>query len=220
LREINNIEKYFATISTIFKIMEKQLSFTSEGYEIEGLIDIRSKTRGVVISHPHPLYGGDMYNIVVESIARAYRKKDYTTLRFNFRGVGKSQGRYDKGVGEQTDVAAALYHLRQTGIDKLDLAGYSFGAWVNALVSCKDTSMDHMIMVSPPVGVIDFQPVTRIDRLHLAVTGSRDEFAPADKIEELVPIWNDRSYFEIIAGADHFYGGHLEQLESILSTYI
>jgi len=200
--------------------MEKQLSFTSEGYEIEGLIDIRSKTQGVVITHPHPLYGGDMYNIVVESIARAYRKKDYTTLRFNFRGVGKSHGSYDKGVGEQADVAAALYHLRQKGIEKLDLAGYSFGAWVNALVSCQDTSMHHMTMVSPPVGVIDFQPVTRIDCLLLAVTGSRDEFAPADKIEELLPIWNDKSYFEIITGADHFYGGYLEQLESILSAYI
>ena len=220
LREKNNIEKYFATTGTILKIMEKHFSFTSEGYEIEGLIDIRSKTQGVVITHPHPLYGGDMYNIVVESIAQAYQEKNYTTLRFNFRGVGGSQGRYDKGVGEQADVIAAISHLRQTRIEKIDLAGYSFGAWINALVSCRDSSIHHMIMVSPPVGVIDFQPVTRIDRLHLTVTGSRDEFAPADKIEELLPIWNDQSYFEIIARADHFYGGYLEQLESILAAYI
>jgi alpha/beta superfamily hydrolase len=108
----------------------------------------------------------------------------------------------------------------QKGIEKPDLAGYSFGAWINARVSCRNASIHRMIMVSPPVGVIDFRPIHRIECLELAVTGSRDEFAPVDKIEKLLPSWNDKAHLEVINGADHFYGGYLEQLESILSTYI
>ena len=112
--------------------MAERITFLSEEYEIEGLLNQRDEKKGVVVTHPHPLYGGDMNNMVVESIVHVYYMKGYSTLKFNFRGVGRSQGTYDNGLGEQKDVLSALSFLADMGMERIDLAGYSFGAWVNA----------------------------------------------------------------------------------------
>ncbi len=176
--------------------------------------------QGVVISHPHPLYGGDMNNFIVDLIARTYQKKGFTTLRFNFRGTGKSQGSFDNGTGEQEDVNAAIATLVKIDIKKIDLAGYSFGAWVNALATSKSNFIGNMVMVSPPVGFVDFSPVNSISSLKLVVTGSNDDIAPADRIKTMYPAWNPKAQLEIISGADHFYSGCLAELESVLSSHI
>ena len=131
--------------------MEKNITLLSENFQIEGCLSRNDTDKGVVITHPHPLYGGDMHNSVVETIMQAYRQKGFTTLRFNFRGVGASQGSYADGIGEQADVRAALSHLTDLGITRLDLAGYSFGAWVNAHIMCREADIETMVMVSPPV---------------------------------------------------------------------
>jgi len=200
--------------------MEESISFISENYQIEGLLDKNSLDHGVVITHPHPLYGGDMNNFIVDLVARTYQKKDFTTLRFNFRGTGKSQGSYDDGAGEQKDVGSAVSTLLQMGIKSIDLAGYSFGAWVNALATSKSNFIGNMVMVSPPVGFVDFSPVNSISCLKLVTTGSIDDIAPANRIKTMIPGWNPKAQFKIINGADHFYSGCLDQLESVLSSYI
>ena len=97
-----------------------------------------------------------MFNNVVESVVRAYRQKDYTTLRFNFRGVGRSEGSHGQGQGEREDVRAALAYLRELGKSSTDLAGYSFGAWVNALALKDFVPAKRIILVSPPVNFMDF----------------------------------------------------------------
>jgi len=200
--------------------MEEKIYFLSGKYELEGLLDKSSTDNSVVITHPHPLYGGDMNNFIVDLIARAYRKKGLTTLRFNFRGTGKSQGSYDDGTGEQEDVHAAIATLAKMDIKKIDLAGYSFGAWVNALAINKSNFVENMVMVSPPVGFVDFSPVNSISCLKLIVTGSIDDIAPTDRIKTMYPAWNPKAHLEIINGADHFYSGCLAELESVLSSYI
>ena len=200
--------------------MEEKIIFLSEDYKIEGLLNKQSEDNGVVITHPHTLYGGDMNNFIVDLIARAYLEKGYTTIRFNFRGVGKSKGSYDNGIGEQEDVRAALSTLKQMGIKNIDLAGYSFGAWVNALAISKSNFVENMVMVSPPVGFVDFNPVNSIPCLKLLVTGSIDDIAPADRIKTMYPAWNRNAHLEIINGADHFYSGCLDELESVLSSHI
>lgn len=200
--------------------MAEKVTFKSNELLIEGLLDERPGDKGVVISHPHPLYGGNMYAAGVESIVHVYWKKGYTTLRFNFRGVGSSQGSYENGIGEQQDVLAALTFLGETGIKAIDLAGYSFGAWVNAHAILQDTFVERMVMVSPPVGFMDFKEVAAIESLKLVVTGSRDEIAPPELIKKILPAWNPEARFEIIEGADHFYGGYLERLEIVLDTYL
>ena len=200
--------------------MEKKIDFISDNNRLEGLFYEGSNGKGVVITHPHPMYGGDMYNGVVESIESAYREKGYSTLRFNFRGVGASEGRFDDGDGEQKDVLAAREYLEQMKIQRVDLAGYSFGAWVNARVGCAGAAGQQMVMVSPPVAFIDYSSVGRLPCLKLVVSGSRDNFAPTDQIRNMLPDWNDAAAFKIIEGADHFYGGYLQELESILAAYI
>jgi len=200
--------------------MVECITFLSENYQIEGLLDKNSLDHGVVITHPHPLYGGDMNNFIVDLIARTYQKKDFTTLRFNFRGTGKSQGSYDDGVGEQEDVVSAISTLQQMGIKHIDLAGYSFGAWVNALAIGKCSSVKNMVMVSPPVAFVDFGSVNSLSCLKLVVTGSMDDVAPTDRIKTMSPKWNPKAHLKIIDGADHFYSGCLDELESVLSSPI
>jgi alpha/beta superfamily hydrolase len=199
--------------------MEESITFQSETYDLEGLFDLNGSS-GLIVTHPHPLYGGQMDNPVVDSVRRIYRQHGYTTLRFNFRGTGNSQGRYADGVGEQADVRAAADYLFAAGLKEVALAGYSFGAWINALTVQQEIPIKHLIMVSPPVGFIDFQGVSTIPGLQLVVTGSRDEIAPVKRIEQLLPSWNPAASFEVISGADHFYGGYLDQLQSVLATHI
>ncbi len=186
--------------------METSIVFISGGYEIEGRLTEGSQPGAVVITHPHPLYGGDMYNNVVDTVSRAYHKNGYTTLRFNFRGVGGSQGSYSDGGGEQEDVGAAVSYLADIGARQIDLAGYSFGVWVNALSVKNGLRVANMIMVSPPVAFIDFKSISVLGGLRLIITGSRDDIAPADMVENLYPAWNPAAKFEVISGADHFYG--------------
>ena len=195
--------------------MGKIITFRSRDFHIEGMIEVGSSQKGVVVTHPHPLYGGDMYNTVVESICRAYKANGYTTLRFNFRGVGASEGQFDNGVGEQKDVIAAMSHLKNEGITQIDLAGYSFGAWVNAQGGCND--LENMVMVSPPVAFIDFNAISILPCLKLVITGSRDDIAPPDHVKRMLPIWNPSAQFEQIEGADHFYSGFFNRLEAVIS---
>ncbi|MGD8761410.1 MAG: alpha/beta hydrolase [Desulfobacteraceae bacterium] len=200
--------------------MEEKITFMSDGYQLEGLFRQGASNKGVVITHPHPLYGGDMHNPVVTAIVHAYQKNDYTTLRFNFRGTGNSQGTYADGRGEQEDVRAALAHLENFGIRHLILAGYSFGAWVNAHLNCQDDGIQTMVMVSPPVAFLDFGSIASLDCLNLIITGSRDEIASSGLIHQLRPKWNPEACFEIIEGADHFYGGYLDKLQAVLASNI
>jgi hypothetical protein len=196
---------------------EEVIYFTSGGLRLAGALARMTGSRGVIIVHPHPLYGGDMDNPVVLAIRQAYLRKGFSTLRFNFRGVGTSAGRFDNGVGERADVQAALTWTAGLGMTDIDLAGYSFGAWVNAGITA---GCRRMVMVSPPVAFMDFDPPVAIERLSLIVTGSRDEIAPSAMIAGYRSAWNPAAAFEVIPGADHFYTGSLKTLEDKIAAFI
>ena len=200
--------------------MEKKISFSSEAHLIEGLLQTNSDRSAVVITHPHPLYGGNMHNNVVRAVCNTYQNSDYTTLRFNFRGVGNSQGSYGDGIGEQEDVRSAIAYLADLGIKQINLAGYSFGAWVNGHLNCQGVGITNMVMISPPVAFIDFATVGVIECLKLIVTGSRDDIAPAGMIRHSYQQWNPEAQFEVISGADHFYSRYEDKLAEILSSKI
>jgi hypothetical protein len=131
-----------------------------------------------------------------------------------------SQGRYDDGRGEQEDVRSAIQLLASHGKTRVDLAGYSFGAWVNALAMPAPSPVNGLLLVSPPVAFLDFSAVGFLAPLKLVVAGSHDQFAPPERIRALLPAWNPKARFEVIAGADHFYWGHTEELETILTGYL
>lgn len=198
--------------------MEEKFYLTSGANRLEGLYVPGSAGRGVIVTHPHPLYGGDMHNPVVLAACRAYRQKGFATLRFNFRGVGRSTGRYGEGTGEQADVTAAVSWMVAAGAGRLDLTGYSFGAWVNALTGGDFDAVVRMVMLSPPVSFIDFSAVGELPRLGLVVTGEHDDIAPAEEVRAALKRWNPAARFETVAGTDHFYSGALQRLESLLAA--
>ena len=202
----------FHRYSLTMNSMEKSRFFISDGLKIEALQESRSTRRGIVITHPHPLYGGDMYSPVVDTVRKVYRDRGYTTLRFNFRGTGKSGGKYDEGEGEQIDVFSAVEILRKDGVEEIDLAGYSFGAWVNAGAVASGLDVHQMVMISPPVAMIDFKDIGTLDHLRLVITGEHDDIAPPRQIKEMLAIWAPSSRLKVIGSADHFYTGHLAEL--------
>ena len=201
-------------------MIEEKITFHSDTIQIEGLLCVQKGERGAVITHPHPLYGGSMYNQVVEILTTVYQEKGFSTLRFNFRGVGSSQGDYDQGEGEKEDVRSALHYLYERGKSEFDLAGYSFGAWVNAKIMDAEPVINRIIMVSPPVAFLDFSSLTPSPKIKVVVAGERDEIAPAGSIRDLIAIWNPAAHFEVIKGADHFYFGMIDTLYSVLSRVI
>lgn len=200
--------------------MTERIFFNSEDLELEGLLNTISNDKAAVISHPHPQFGGSMHNNVVDSIAGAYSGKGWTTLKFNFRGTGASHGRFCGGYGEAEDVRSAVSYLKGLGFKKICLAGYSFGAWVNALACSSGLEVSSIVMVSPPVGLLDFSTVTAMPGLGLVICGAMDEFAPPETVEAAVKKWNSTARIEVIDRADHFYFGFEKKIEAILDSYI
>jgi uncharacterized protein len=193
-------------------MQEEKIHFRSDECEIEGLYQSGKKAMGVVVTHPHPLYGGDMFNPVVEAIVAAYRKKGFSTLRFDFRGTGNSTGSHAQGIGEQADVAGAVEFLRSKGIESVHLSGYSFGTWVNAMAVTGGLAVEAMTMVAPPVAFMEFGDNLRLPPLSLVVAGGRDEFGPPDLVRLSMGRWNPNARLEIIHAADHFFFGYLDQV--------
>jgi alpha/beta superfamily hydrolase len=199
---------------------EEEIIIPCGDLNLEGLLDKQPGDQGVVVTHPHPLYGGEMNNSVVWAVIQTYREKGYSTLRFNFRGVGKSEGSYSDGIGEQEDVRAALRFMVELGKKPVDLVGYSFGAWVSALVLESFEDVGRLLMVSPPVGLLDFEPLGRNPKVRLVIGGSLDDIAVAKAIEEAIKTWNPDARLRIIEDADHFYGGKTLEVKKIVQDFL
>lgn len=200
--------------------MEKSVVIACGDIRLEGLLKKNSSGKGVVVTHPHPLYGGDMDNPVVEEIARSFFEKGFTTLRFNFRGTGKSSGMFENGIGEEDDVRAALAYLKASGVSIIYLAGYSFGARINASVVSSGCDLQDHIMVSPPLGFMSFDEVLSMPLTGLIVTGANDDVAPSSMVSSAIQRWQINPQFEVIEECDHFYTGCLNKLNRVLSDYL
>lgn len=188
---------------------------SEDGIRLEAIFHRGETAATAIITHPHPLYGGTMHNYVLEAIESVYQANRYATLRFNFRGVGNSGGAYSKGKGEVADVVSALAYAREMGAERILLAGYSFGAWVNAHVPANRLP-DKMVMVSPPVALMDFSGIAALASLKLVITGENDDIAPPSLIKKHLPGWNPEAVFRVIENTDHFYGAALPALKAIL----
>jgi len=200
--------------------MEKSVIIPCGDIRLEGLLNKNSSGKGVVVTHPHPLYGGDMDNPVVDEIARSFFEQGFTTLRFNFRGTGKSSGMFENGIGEGDDVKAALAYLKASGIFGVYLAGYSFGARINASVVSSGYDLQDHIMVSPPLGFMSFDEVLAMPLTGLIVTGANDDIAPPVLVTSAIHRWQINPQFEVIEKCDHFYTGCLNKLNRVLSDYL
>lgn len=201
--------------------MDTAIHFNAPDVRLEGRLYPKSPDRAALITHPHPLYGGDMNNPVVLVIAKAYQQLGWSTMRFNFRGTGESQGNYSEGVGEVADVQAAIETLHGRGYKQIDLAGYSYGAWVLARWSQKHSAhTHHMILVAPPVAFMDFRDLGPMTGLRCVIAADRDEIAPPGRIQALMPAWQPEAELKIIPEADHFFWQHFKALQEALSLAI
>jgi Predicted hydrolase of the alpha/beta superfamily len=198
---------------------EERVTIINNKLLIEGLLEKSSGDRGVVICHPHPRMGGSMHNNVVEAIREAFAAEKYSTLRFNFRGVGLSTGVYDEGRGEQEDILAACKYLHNTGILQLSFAGYSFGSWVGSKIMEKDDNpFTICIFVSPPINYFDFNFAKLTNKINLIVCGNEDQFCDFKLLKE--QIRNIDTDLRIISHTDHFYSGKEKELINILRLSI
>lgn len=184
---------------------------------------------GVVVCHPHPQYGGDMENNVVVAVCEALVERGIAALRFNFRGVGRSGGSFDRGVGESDDALAAarrLAMLTDVAPERVGLAGYSFGALVGYTATLRWGSLGldapapvALALISPPP-----QPLSATELAALPVeallllAGDRDPIAPAAAIRALDAGTPGRQT-EIVAGADHSWSGHEAALSGIVGPF-
>jgi len=194
---------------------EEQIYINYKEMAIEALMHKSSPERAVVICHPHSLMGGSMHNNVVEAIQEAYAAENYTTVRFNFRGVGRSTGTYDEGMGEQEDIIAVCEYLKEIKIAKLSLAGYSFGAWVGSQVMSRiNNPFAAAVLVSPPNNYFDFDFKKINNKIRLIVCGEQDEFCDLKILKKQAEYYG--LYFQTIAGANHFYLGKERELINTL----
>lgn len=200
-------------------LSEEKIFMQNNELIIEALRHKSASTKGVIICHPHPLMGGSMYNNVVEAIVRAFAAQDFTTLRFNFRGVGASTGSYDEGRGETQDIISVYEYLKKEGVSKIYFAGYSFGAWVGAkLLEEKENTFSYTTFISPPNNHFAFNINKLKNKIDLIICGDADEYCQIKNIKRQLK--DAKTALEIISGGDHFYWGKENEIEKILCQYL
>lgn len=179
-----------------------------------------------LVLHPHPQHGGTMNNKVVHTLYRSFAQMGFSVLRFNFRGVGHSEGVYDQGEGELTDAAAALDWLQATfpSSPSYWVAGFSFGAWIAMQLLMRRPELEGFVAVSPPANLYDFTFLAPCPVSGLIVQGDADAIVTPSSVEGLVhKLRNQKGIaigYDSISGADHFFTNQLEKLNGSVESYI
>ena len=194
--------------------------------QLEGLIAVpvgATPARGALICHPHPQYGGSMYNNVVEAALEAMWQLGMATLRFNFRGVGASGGEYGGGAGEVEDAKAAMrFLLAREGVAGQGAAmlGYSFGAAVAMRAGAELAEVDTIVAIALPIVMGDFSAAGQSGKRIVLIAGDRDDYCPAHALEALARRLGSAAILKLIPGADHFFGGFENRLCGALRELI
>ena len=179
-----------------------------------------------VVLHPHPLHGGNMNNRVVYTLYNAFADSGFSVLRFNFRGVGRSQGSYDSGAGELSDAAYAFDWLQQvnTTSNLCWIGGYSFGALIAMQLMMRRPEIEGFVSVAPPADSEDFSFLAPCPSSGIIIHGEDDNNVPLDSVKKLASKLDSQKNisvgFQSIKGTDHFFKDKIEELSSAVSTYI
>ena len=169
-----------------------------------------------IICHPHPLYGGSMSNKVVHMVAKTFGEMGMPTLRFNFRGVGHSQGRFDQGRGEVEDLMAVCDWFTQRYPEApLWLAGFSFGSYI-AFQAHKQTHAERLLLIAPPVTKFDFSAGAQIQIPWMVIQGGKDEIIAPEKVSAWVHRQGGGVAYECLGDADHFFHGRLNHIRDAI----
>jgi alpha/beta superfamily hydrolase len=174
-----------------------------------------------VLCHPHPLFGGTLHNKVVYQAAKSLDALGIPVLRFNFRGAGLSAGEHDRGLGEGGDVQAAIDFLAAEFPNvPLLVGGFSFGSCVGLRVGCADPRVQGLIGLGIPVNSSDFSYLESCGKPKLIVQGTNDENGSWEKVEPVVARAAGDTRLVFVQGADHFFTGHLEQLDQAITEWL
>lgn len=173
-----------------------------------------------IVCHPHPLHGGTMQNKVVTTLVKVFTDLGANTVRFNFRGVGKSEGSFDNGVGELDDLLAVIEWVLEINPDKdVWLAGFSFGAYIAALAATR-IPVTKLITVAPPVAHFDMKKLPQINCKWALAMGEKDDIAPAKDILEWVETRHPKPVLLRFPEATHFFHGQLAFLKAELEMVL
>lgn len=179
-----------------------------------------------LILHPHPMQGGSMNNRMVYNLFNLFKDRGYSVLRFNFRGVGRSQGQYDNGVGELSDAASALDWMQTFNANAHEcwVAGYSFGAWIAMQLLMRRPEIDGFISIAPPASDYDFTFLAPCPSSGMMIHGGRDTLVPAASVAKLADKLNHQKGIEIdyrlIDDADHYFAQQQQALMAHVTDYL
>ena len=204
-----------------FSLREITVTFQGPDGKLEGRLAESGNKAVLLVLHPHPLYGGNMSNNVVKAIVRAGQLAGFSTLRINFRGVGRSEGQFAHGIGEQDDLAAAMAFMdRELGTKTKILAGYSFGAGI-ALAYCHrpNHGVGHLYLIAPPPFLLPENLSLEIAVMRKILLGEYDQIASPDAVKSMVSPEKGESLLEIIPNTDHFFMGEETTLERVFSGF-
>lgn len=179
-----------------------------------------------LILHPHPQGGGNMNNKVVYQLYHIFVRRGFAVLRFNFRGVGRSEGVFDNGTGELSDAAAALDWMQtfNTNASSCWVAGFSFGAWIGMQLLMRRPEIRGFLSIAPPANMYDFSFLAPCPSSGLVLQGTSDDIVTPVSVEKLVAKLKTQKSItithDVIDGADHFFEAHLEQLVGNVDRYL
>lgn len=176
--------------------------------------------------HPHPQHGGTMNNRVVYTMYNTFADRGFSCLRFNFRGVGRSQGIFAKGEGELSDAASALDWLQSFNENAKQcwIAGFSFGAWIGMQLLMRRPEITSFISVAPPANIYDFTFLAPCPSSGLVIHGSEDTIVPPDSVTKLVQKINSQKTItvteKVLEGANHFFSNQLDEIAELTESYL
>jgi alpha/beta superfamily hydrolase len=205
-----------------------EVIFTGPEGRLEGRYHHSETPRApiAVILHPHPQHGGTMNNKVVYNLYYIFVRKGFSVVRFNFRGVGRSQGDFDNGQGELSDAASALDWLQSVNANASScwVAGFSFGAWIGMQLLMRRPEIEGFISIAPPANMYDFSFLAPCPSSGLILQGTDDDVVPEPSVEKLANKLkmqkNITIDYQLVKGANHFFKDHMDHLVNSVSSYV
>jgi alpha/beta superfamily hydrolase len=205
-----------------------EVIFTGPAGRLEGRYQQGAEANApmALILHPNPQFGGTMNNRVVYDTFYAFQRRGFSTLRFNFRGVGRSQGEFDNGIGELSDAAAALDWMQQHNRNAKYcwIAGFSFGAWIGMQLLMRRPEIAGFISIAPPANMYDFAFLAPCPSSGLMLHGNIDKVVPEADVIKLVERLSAQKGIVIdhveIDGANHFFEGKLDEMNAAVEAYL
>lgn len=205
-----------------------EVIFNGPAGRIEGRYQPGSEPNApvAIVLHPHPEFGGNMNNQITYDLYYMFAKRGFATLRFNSRGVGRSQGLFDHGLGELSDAASALDWLQSINPESKGawIAGFSFGAWIGMQLLMRRPEVEGFISIAPQENLYDFSFLAPCPSSGLIIHGAEDKVAPPDAVQRLVDKLQAQKGIVIeqqtVEGANHFFTDQVEDLIERCAEYL